>query len=155
VLYLSHASEPFDVATTARLEAFVQGGGTLLMVGENSEWLPGAIPTYNGLLEALGAESRFVEASLDAFCGDWVGTMIDAHPLSQNVDAMSYAFTSELSIGSAASELLRGESEQPLVVVDSGLILVADSTIMFDHCEGSLLPGNIQFFRNLFHHDRP
>lgn len=151
MLYLSHANQSFTDLDIERLESYRSQGGVLLLVAENGEWGSGMIPVYNHLLEGLELQMRLLPEALDPGCKGWVANVEALHPLTKGVDETSYAFSSGLALGDHTTGLIRGASDQWLVAIEDGVLAFSDSTLLMDHCEGALLPGNLQFMRNLFH----
>lgn len=153
-----YASISFTDEEVLLFSEYIENGGTLVLVGENGGWGSANIPVYNELLTNLEIDTLFLPEEYDGNCyspdeDSWIATAEGNHPLIEDVSTLSYAYSSNIDLGTSGIGLIKGESDQWLFAEGGGVFLLSDATLLMDHCEGALREGNLQFFRNLFHYN--
>ncbi|MCB9743326.1 MAG: hypothetical protein H6741_32460 [Alphaproteobacteria bacterium] len=136
-----------STTTRAALRTWVAGGGTLVLIAENSNSFADSIAVMNVLAGDHGASSTFTAATLDAAC-NWSASSTDAHYLVRGLGGVDYGGTCALSLGGDAVELLVGESGQTLLALDGGVVLATDANLFNDSCSPN--SENRQLIENLF-----
>lgn len=91
----------YSSAELAAMNSFLSGGGTLFLFAEGNGYAPGgkSIPFLNAALSALGSSLSFVAANDDATDHHATGAQIAANSLTNGVNDLYYAYTSETTGG--------------------------------------------------------
>jgi len=151
VVFLVSPARLFAPSVITELQSYVDGGGTLVMLG-NEGGDAGSLGVLQDLADELGLASTWVSDSLDSSCGTdgagYEGAVATSVPLTECIDSINYAGSSDMSVGTGATSLFTGESDQPLVVLEGNVLLVADRDIFLDTC--TLSAGNKTFFAHVY-----
>ena len=153
LLFLPLPGISFEASEVAAIDAFVDGGGTLLVTAEGS-----GFPSQNGrvssLLAALGSTITLLNTGTDG--GFQTATVangqIVSDPLTAGVDSFNYAYGTQLSVGSG-SELFLLTDLTPLAAYENigdGRVIVFGDSNAFEIERGELANAdNTQFLLNL------
>jgi len=147
LVFLVASSTAYDASQTADLQDFVDDGGILVLLGENTDVSTTIASTYNDLLADLGATSEYVSDRIDTGCGNY-GTVVAKHPYADGVSSPEYASPCDLTVGSGATSLIEGSSGHVLLAAEGSLALATDMNMFDDSC--TLTSGNEQLWENLF-----
>ncbi len=151
VVFLVEPARLFSPTALTVLEEYLAGDGLLVLVGD-SGGEAGSLGVLMNLTDDLGIGTTFSAEEYDTGCGtDGDGAQAvkaEESTLNECVDSLSYAGSSELTLGTGASSLFTGESDQILVALDGNVLLVADSAIFFDTCTFS--GDNEKFFQQIY-----
>jgi hypothetical protein len=147
---------PFTSEQVAALSSYVNGGGTLLAIGEAGEiWFSDADMTMNALATSLGAHMSLNRDAVDRYFH--TTTNVDPSPLTAGVQSIEYAYPSTLSVWGPAETLVRTQTEsgsEPIIAAESigrGLFLLfGDSNVLADDSNtGYTQQNNGRLARNL------
>ena len=136
----------FNAAEKAEIQAFLDAGGLLAMIGDNTTLLGWTTGGFNDLNAYLGNGTVFTGGGLDSGCG-WVGNVVNAHALTANFAWLEYGLTSNMTLDPAATELVQASGGHPLIAVENNIIMTTDVN-MLKSC--TLQPGNYQFMTNMW-----
>lgn len=154
-------SATFDASQKASLASYLNGGGTIVAMGENGRFAsgPAATQTMNDLAASLGvAISGSPFAAIDP---DYhTTTRVQASPYTAGVAKLGYAYTSVLQVSSPAQLLVStNQGNQPFVAVqDFGtgkFVYSADGNVFSDLIGAYALDDNARFAKNLCGDIRP
>jgi hypothetical protein len=105
----------FAASEITALSAFSAAGGTILLMGDNSGFVPVPNANLNALLAGLGSPLRILPDALDSGFQTTTAGQIVANPLTTGVSAFGYAFVSQVTGGT------------PLFLTKGGQTFVADN----------------------------
>lgn len=154
-------SATFDAGQKATLASYLNGGGTIIAMGENGRFAsgPAATQTMNDLAASLGvAVSGSPFAAVDP---DYrTTTRIQASPYTDGVAKLGYAYTSLIQVSSPAKLLVStNQGNQPfLAVQDFGtgkFVYSGDGNIFSDLIGAYSVDDNARFAKNLCGDIRP
>ncbi|MHC4705643.1 MAG: hypothetical protein ACYS8I_00970 [Planctomycetota bacterium] len=138
-VYLAVNRSPFDGAQLTSLVNYVNGGGTLVAMGDWDDWAGSANAVMNNVATALGSSMSITPDRIDMECH--LTTLIETHPLTAGVSSLQFGFTSIVNVGSGTLLVRSEPSAVPMLAVEvigSGLfILCGDSNIFSDLCSGA------------------
>ena len=138
------------------LQAFHQGGGTLVLVGECAQWNGMANATIDDLLAQIGSSLSIVTASdyPDSSCSMYVATGSQSSLMANVTAGLRFAWTSRVTATDAQTiasydgeAIVAGDLEQRIVVA-------GDANIFLDTCSFAA-DGNLGFFTNLWKFSAP
>lgn len=124
------------------LVAFYQAGGTIVAVADGSGFRDAA-PDFNLLTQALGLGDMFTSTQLDSGCS-FNATPV-AHPLSEGVTSLRYAYGSDVNGG----DLVFNGTSMELVRAADRFVAVGDSNAMSEDC-GTSPADSLTFYANLW-----
>ena len=140
------------------LANYVQGGGTVIAIGEHSGF-GGAIDAMNSVATAVGAHMTLNEDNVDPVQSDVrpTTTNIESDPLTQGVQSIRYAATATLNTAAPARPLFRtldSSGAKPFFGAENigqgRLVLGGDSNVLGENSDdGYTAHGNGRFAQNL------
>ncbi len=144
-----------DVYRKAALKTYVEGGGTVIAVGEyaGTPAFQGGVPNVymNDIAATLGSTMSLLPVTLDFLASST--TAIGAHPLMDAVGSIGYNATASVSLGANGVSLARASDSSPIIAVQqlgSGkFVLVGDSNALVDNPDQYTPYDNDVWVRNM------
>ena len=125
----------------AELTSFLQGGGTVIALGDHSDGdgFDNADAALNGLANPLGLGLSLNDDSNDQ--GDTVTTNVDSSPLTAGVSSIGYNWASSVAISGSAREIVASADDSYSLIgaqsVDGGtFVMSGDSNAFTDNNDG-------------------
>jgi hypothetical protein len=109
-------SASYDAGEIAALSTFLSGGGTVMFVGENSNF-PNENARINAALGSLGSGMSLNNTLFEPGFQIATGAQIAAHALTAGINSFTYAAPSEVTVNGGTA-LFFGQGGQPFVAVD-------------------------------------
>ncbi len=100
---LSLNQATFSGSQVATLGSYLAGGGRVVMIGENDNYVNNA--AFRGLATALGSSMQILNNALDPGFRDTFN--IDTDPLTRDVTSIIYAATASVTFSGPARSLVR------------------------------------------------
>lgn len=123
-IVLPHDPTDADIAAAV---AFVDDGGALVVVGEYPPYADWHLTGTNALFEAAGLGIRFPDGGAAFGCAG--SDVVAKHPIVRGVDSVTNAGIGDIEPGANAVVLVSREAA-PLVVVEGGYVVIADSNVV-------------------------
>ncbi|MBD2505397.1 P-loop NTPase family protein [Anabaena azotica] len=110
--------ESFTAAEIESLSDFLNNGGSIFFLGENSNF-PDENARINTALEGLGSNLRIVNDLFDSGFNTATGSQIASNPFTVGVNTFTYAAPSEVSTVSGGISLFFGTTGQTFLAVEN------------------------------------
>ena len=137
----------YDAGQLTDIQAYVDGGGLLVVVVEHENFAPAALAVQNAVLDHLGLGSDFLGANYGCGCGN-VGTTDEDHAFVDGVPTVAYSCASNLNLDPGAQLLATGNAAEVLLALEGNVLLSTDGNLWNDAC--AQVAANADLFANLF-----
>jgi hypothetical protein len=137
----------YDAGQLTDVQAYVDGGGLLVVVVEHENLAPAALAVQNGVLDHLGLGSDFLGANFGCGCGN-LGVTDEDHAFTDGVPTLAYSCTSTVDLDPSAHVLATGNAAEVLLAIEGNVLLSTDGNLWNDAC--AQVANNATFFANLF-----
>jgi hypothetical protein len=135
-------NESFADGDEAALASYLREGGTVLALGEHTDYggnFDAADAALNALAGDLGSHISLDDDELDG--EDTVTANIDSSPLTDGVSYLGYNWASSLSVGAPAQDLVESADDSSTLVaaepLDGGtFVMSGDSNFFSDENDG-------------------
>jgi hypothetical protein len=135
-------NQSFASGDEAALSSYLQAGGTILVLGEHTDYggdFDNADSALNAMVGDLGSTITLNDDDNDQ--GDTYTSNIDSSPLTSGVSLIAYNWASSLSLSSTAEELVASADDSYSLIaaqpVGGGTIVVSgDSNVFSDNSDG-------------------
>ena len=109
--------EPFQTGELSQISDFLDGGGTVLFMGDHVNFRRSQNVNINSALASLGSTMRIQNTLFDAGFHTASGSQITNAPFTSGISSFRYAAPSELAVGNGTT-LFFGNEGQPFVACE-------------------------------------